>query len=175
MKIRFTSLFLVLALMCAPFAALAQNKKANDEVIKISAELVQVDVIVTDKDRKPVAGLKRDDFEIYDNGKPQAITTFAYEDNRSRRIEEDAEGSRTLPKAITAGELKRALVFVVDTLHIRPQYLYRTPRMLEDFIDQKMEAGDLVLILPTAGGSGLFQQFTSDRRLLHRAVNHLRP
>src|ERR1051325_9724253 len=114
MKIRLTSFSLVLVfvgLCLAPLAALSQNKKANDNVIKISVELAQVDVTVTDKNRKPVAGLKREDFELYDNGKPQNITTFAYEENRSRRIEEDAEGSRTLPKAITAGELKRAIVF----------------------------------------------------------------
>jgi VWFA-related protein len=45
--------------------------------------------------------------------------------------------------------------------------------MLHDFIDTRMEPGDLVLIYPTGGGSGLFQQFTADQRLLRRAVNRL--
>jgi VWFA-related protein len=169
-------LILFLTILCgANFQALSQNKPANEDVIKISAELVQVDVTVLDKNKKPVSGLKRDDFDLYDNGKRQNLTTFAYEESKSRRIEEDTEQARTLPKAITVGELKRAVVFIVDTLHMRPEYLYRTQKMLEDFIDTKMQAGDLVLILPTAGGSGLFQQFTADRRLLHRAVDRLRP
>jgi VWFA-related protein len=47
--------------------------------------------------------------------------------------------------------------------------------MIENFIDKQMEPGDLALILPTAGGSGLFQQFTSDQRLLRRAADRLRP
>jgi VWFA-related protein len=177
MKTRLQSAFILflLAAVCAATPGVpVQTRKANDDVIKITAELVQVDVTVTDKNRKPVAGLKRDDFEVYDNGKLQNLTTFAYEENRSRRIEEDAEAS-SLPKAITVQELRRAIVFIVDTLHIRPENLFRTRRMLEDFIDKKMEAGDLVLIIPTAGGSGIFQQFTADQRLLHRAVDRLRP
>jgi VWFA-related protein len=38
-----------------------------------------------------------------------------------------------------------------------------------------MQPGDLVLILPTGGGSGVLQQFTSDRRLLHRSIDRLHP
>src|SRR5262249_34916056 len=53
--------------------------------------------------------------------------------------------------------------------------VYRTRQMIENFIDKQMEPGDLALILPTAGGSGLFQQFTSDQRLLRRAAERLRP
>ncbi|MBI3649773.1 MAG: VWA domain-containing protein [Acidobacteria bacterium] len=171
----FSAIVLLVTICSANFQARSQDKKSGDDVIKISAELVQVDVTVTDKNHQPVRGLKRGDFELYDNGKLQNLTTFAFEENRSRRIEADPELSRSLPKAIAVGELKRAVAFVVDTLHMKPENLYRTQKMLEDFIDKKMEAGDLVLILPTAGGSGLFQQFTADARLLHRAVNRLRP
>src|SRR6185295_12895407 len=41
--------------------------------------------------------------------------------------------------------------------------------------DKKMEPGDLVLIVATGGGSGVFQQFTSDQRILRAAVDRLRP
>jgi VWFA-related protein len=52
--------------------------------------------------------------------------------------------------------------------------LYRTRKMLQDFVDNQMQPGDLVLILPTGGGSGLLQQFTSDRSLLRSAIDRLR-
>ena len=102
MKTRLNDFFILLLItLCgANFKALSQNKKANDDVIKITAELVQVDVTVTDKNNKPVSGLKRDDFELFDNGKLQNITTFAFEETRSRRIEEDTEQARSLPKAM---------------------------------------------------------------------------
>src|SRR5215467_14315121 len=152
-----------------------KNKDGSDNVVRISAQLVQIDVIVTDKAGKAVAGLKREDFELYDNNKTQDISHFAYETTRSRSVGQDLDETRTLPKAITAAQVKRVLAFVVDTLHMKPESVYRTRQMIENFIDKQMEPGDLALILPTAGGSGLFQQFTSDQRLLRRAADRLRP
>jgi VWFA-related protein len=152
-----------------------KSKDGSDNVVRISAQLVQIDVIVSDKAGKAIAGLKREDFELFDNNKVQDISHFAYETTRSRSVVHDLEETRTLPKAITAAEVKRVLAFVVDTLHMKPENLYRTRQMIENFIDKQMEPGDLALILPTAGGSGLFQQFTSDQRLLRRAADRLRP
>jgi len=151
----------------------AQEKQASDDLIKISAELVQVDVLVTDKNNKPVSGLKQEDFDLLDNDKHQKISFFSYEESRSGKFE-DNDQSRTLPRVITPGELKRVVAFVVDTLHIRQDNLYRTKKMLRDFIDTKMEPGDLVLIMASGGGSGLYSQFTADQRLLHSAVAQLR-
>ena len=167
---KYGSAMVILALLVS-----AHGQAANQDVIKITAELVQVDVAVVDKNNKPVAGLAREDFEVFDNGKRQHIRTFAYEESKARRLGADPEAARTLPKAITAGELKRAIAFVVDTMHMNTDLIRRTQRMLEEFIEKKMEPGDLVLIMPTAGGSGLLQQFTTDQRLLRRAVNRLRP
>ena len=41
-----------------------------------AAELVTVDVVVLDRDGKPVAGLNRDDFVVREDGRPQAVTAF---------------------------------------------------------------------------------------------------
>ncbi len=41
----------------------------DDDVVKISTTLIQIDVTVTDKDGKVVKDLKPEDFEIYENGK----------------------------------------------------------------------------------------------------------
>ena len=43
---------------------------------RTSAEAVANDVFVTDTDGNPVSGLTVDDFELFENGKPQDITTF---------------------------------------------------------------------------------------------------
>lgn len=44
--------------------------------IKVSTQTVPLYVTVTDKDRRLVPGLIRDDFEVYDNGKLQTLTNF---------------------------------------------------------------------------------------------------
>jgi VWFA-related protein len=178
MKNNKIAVFLIALLIAAPvLAAGAQDKGKQDKggEIRLSTELVQIDVLVTDKSKKPVSGLTREDFELYDNNKPQHITNFAYEETKARHIEDAAAENRRLPRAITAAELRRVFAFVVDTLHIKYENIGRTRKMLSDFVDNKMQPGDLVLILPTGGGSGVLQQFTSDQRLLHRAIDRLRP
>ena len=160
----------------SPVTTLTQDKKKADQgTIKLNAELVQIDVLVANKNGKPIGGLKQEDFELLDNNKPQHISTFAYEETKPRQVQDTAVENRRLPKAITAGELKRVFAFVVDTLHIKFENVSRTRKLLADFVDNKMQPGDLVLILPTAGGSGVLQQFTSDQRLLHRAIDRLHP
>lgn len=154
----------------------SQDKKNSDQApVKLRAELVQIDVLVTDRNHQPVSGLTRADFTLTDNDKPQAITSFAYEETRSRKIADVAAEARSLPRAITVGEVKRVLAFVIDTLHMKTETLSRARKLLDEFIDKQMEPGDLVLILSTSGGSGLVEQFTTDQRLLHRAVSRLHP
>src|SRR5215467_13676276 len=58
-----------------PLALLAQ---APDTVIRINVNLVQVDAIVTDSKDQPVTDLKKEDFVILQDGKPQTITNFSY-------------------------------------------------------------------------------------------------
>jgi VWFA-related protein len=47
-------------------------------------------------------------------------------------------------------------------------------RALKQFVDQQMQPGDLVAIIRTSGGIGALQQFTSDRRRLYAAIDHIK-
>jgi len=50
----------------------------QDEVVRISVTLVQVDVAVTDKKGHPITDLKPEEVEIYEDGRRQQITNFSY-------------------------------------------------------------------------------------------------
>ncbi|HEY4354789.1 MAG TPA: VWA domain-containing protein [Acidobacteriaceae bacterium] len=44
--------------------------------LTVNARLVVLDVVVTGKDGKPVSGLTRDDFQVFEDGKQQSIRSF---------------------------------------------------------------------------------------------------
>jgi VWFA-related protein len=155
-------------------AAAQSSQVVDQDVITLSAELVQIDVVVTDKNNSPVSGLRREDFQLFDNNKPQHLTAFSYENIRSSNLTSQP-GQPLRRRYISQSEVRRVIAFVVDTLHMSLSSVYYSQRMLTDFIDNHIMPGDLVLILSTGGGSGLLQQFTADERLLRRAVNRLRP
>src|SRR5688572_4752256 len=63
-------------------------------VFRSGVEAVQLDVVVTDQNDKPVSGLTVDDFEVFENRVPQVITTFAPVNmplERRERLPFDAE------------------------------------------------------------------------------------
>src|SRR6266550_6049220 len=46
---------------------------APEDIIRVTTQLVQTDVVVTDKNDKIINDLKLEDFELYDNGKKQDL------------------------------------------------------------------------------------------------------
>jgi hypothetical protein len=52
------------------------SPRSQDDVIRVSTELVQTDVTVVDKQGRFVDGLDRDKFELRINGKEQPIAFF---------------------------------------------------------------------------------------------------
>ena len=58
-----------------PPAPQSQPRSEDQDVVRITTNLVQVDVVVT-RDGKQVTDLKPEDFELFEDGHPQQITTF---------------------------------------------------------------------------------------------------
>lgn len=78
------SLFLILLLFApvwtaepqTPDAPASPAKTQPETVIRSSARLVQMSVVVEDKKGNPVSGLKQEDFTVLDEGHPQQIAFF---------------------------------------------------------------------------------------------------
>ncbi len=68
-----------LGLSAACALAMLQSAAAQQR-FKASVDLVQFSVVLTDKQGTPITGLKPEDFEIVEEGKPQAITYFTQGD-----------------------------------------------------------------------------------------------
>ena len=155
----------------------------DPSVIRMSVDLVQIDAVVTDRQDRHVTDLAIGDFEVLQDGRPQAISTFTYVAAGSRPPQELQSKSPGLSNPAPTGapapplardQVRRTMAIVVDDLSLSFQSIARVRSVLRRFIDEQMRPGDLVAILRTGAGMGALQQFTADRRLLHAAVEGIR-
>lgn len=181
-------LFLSIVLGSFTVTALGQQPAATppeDQVVKISTNLIQIDVTVTDKNGKIVEGLGIEDFEVFENGEKQNLSG-AYFLNRSiggATIAGRAgnTGQTPISNAGVAGQtplvpssVKRTIAIVVDDFNMSFGSVYYARRALRKFVEEQMQPGDLVAILRTAGSVGALQQFTSDKTVLLAAIEAIR-
>jgi len=147
----------------------------DEDVVKISTNLIQVDVTVTDSKGKIVTDLKAEDFEIYENGEKQKITNFSFVSSVMEKTEAVTKPAEKTSVPVPAVELKanqvrRTFALVVDDLALSFQSAYYVRRALKKFVDEQMQDGDLVAIIRTGAGIGALQQFTTDKRQLYAAI-----
>src|SRR6185503_14005348 len=154
---------------------------APDEIIRITTSLVQTDVVIVDKDDRVIPDIKIDEIKVADNGKRQDVKFLEFvTPDAAPRIEGNlkiagnaVEGDAA--RNLTAGDLRRVFAFVVDDLTIPFEDIPNVRKLLTDFVDNQMREGDLVAIVRVVGGSGLLQQFTSDKRILRTAIERITP
>ncbi len=153
----------------------------DQDVVRITTNLVQVDVGVT-RGNKPVTNLKAEDFEIFEDGRPQTITNFSYISNvRSTppaKVAVESNNNEKTPSPMPPGafgsrEVRRTVALVVDDLGMSFESISQLRLQLRKFLEG-LSPNDLVAIIRTGGDVGALQQFTTDRRLLQSAVDHVR-
>jgi VWFA-related protein len=174
------SIILLLSLIASGFGQnpAPTQQSQDDDVVRITTNLIQVDATVTDKNGNAVTDLTADDFEILENGKAQKITNFSFvplaasqPDAPVAAADPNAPGP---PKALAPQQVRRTIAMVVDDLGLSFQSNYYARKALRKFVDEQMQPGDLVAIIRTKGGMGALQQFTSDKRQLHAAIDRMK-
>ena len=97
----------------------APVKPDDDETIKISTALVQIDATVMDKAGNIVTDLKPEDFEIYANGKKQEITNFSL--INGQKTVNWVSAAKNAPAAplqpiVSPEQVRRTIAVVIDDL-----------------------------------------------------------
>jgi VWFA-related protein len=178
----FLSLF---ACLCLLPHARAQDQRpapneAEEDVVRIRAELVQTDVMVFDRSGKFVDGLKPEQFELLVDGKPQEISFF--ERVKAGTVDEDAQlaaargGGRT-PAGKSGAALPldrgRTIFFFVDDLHLSAGSAARIRKTLSEFIEEELGQNDEAAVTSASGQIGFLSQMTDEKAVLRAAVNRL--
>jgi VWFA-related protein len=162
----------------------AQKPSPSDEdVVRITTNLVQIDAVVTDKSGKPVTDLRPEEIRIFEDRRPQSVTNFSYivadpSPNRSSTPRPAVASDKVAPLGpavpLRPDQVHRTMALVVDDLGLSFQSTYYVRRALKKFVDEQMQPGDLVAIIRTSSGIGALQQFTSDRRQLYAAIDRVK-
>ena len=135
----------------------ARRHAPQTPTFTVNVDYVEVDAVVTDRDGQFVRDLKKEDFQIFEDGKPQTISTFSIVDIPVERSQRPLFAAAPIEPDVKSNERPfdgRIYVMVIDDLHT---YFGRTPRVraaARQFIEQHLGANDLMAVVHTAGADG---------------------
>jgi VWFA-related protein len=168
------------ALVCAGIAGrgspAAPQTSAQQPQVTFSAEVnfVEVHAIVTDRTGAFLRGLTADDFEIFEDGRPQTLSTFALVDlpvGRPSTLNAIANDVEADVRATTRTFDGRIFIFLLDDLHTDVTRSLLVREMTKQFIQQYLGDNDLAAVVYTSGRQEAGQELTSSRRLLLAALD----
>jgi VWFA-related protein len=142
--------------------------------VRVSTHLVLVDVVVTDKQGKPITGLHPEDFVVEENGKAQKISTFATPG-------ENMAAGQPLPPGIYSnrpqyrspgGPVTAMLLDALNTPYSDQGY---ARRQMLSFVQQQYKPGQRMGVFSLTGSLNVLQDFTSDPDILYAALQRYKP
>jgi VWFA-related protein len=146
-------------------------------VFRTGTNQVRVDVTVTDRKGEPVRDLGKDDFEVREDGVPQAIDTIKLIEANGAAPDDDMSlpiRSRQHAYAEAARDDIRVFVIFWDEYHIGEMApAIRARAALTDFVQAAFGPTDLVALMDQLTPSDTIE-FTRDRRDLAEKVHKLR-
>jgi VWFA-related protein len=147
---------LLLALPASPQTKLVES---------IEVRVANIDVVVRDKAGKPITGLTKDDFELYENGVRQTITNL-YEVRRDTAAEQTAD---TSSPAVPIEVRQRRLLLFVDSASLLPSRKKQVLAAATKFID-RLQPEDQAMLVTWQLGLHVVTPFTSDKQVLQRGI-----
>ena len=144
--------FALMWVFVASTRAKEQSPEQRDQTITVDVDLVDVHFTVSDKKGTLFTGLKKEDFRVYEDGRPQPITNFSAETD--------------LP--LTIGLL-------VDTSgSIRDKLRFEQEAAIEFFYSTIRRRKDQGMLIAFDSGVDLLQDFTDNPETLAEAVRKIR-
>src|SRR5512132_1579064 len=169
------------------------------QVFRSGLSLVSVDVIVRDKSGAVVRGLTAADFEVREDGKPQDISSFTFEEVTSKpaavesadllagveaKVKEDARRAPAATAAaapakpaepsgpMTSDMLagRRLITLVFDVSSMQPEDVQRAVDSARKYVDEKMTPADLIAVTTVGSALAVLTDFTADRAKVANAL-----
>jgi VWFA-related protein len=164
------------AVQTSPEKEMATRDVQPSYNFRVQRNMVVVRVIVRDAKGQAVGGLRKEDFRITDNKKPQVVSSFSVETSQSATSA--AQPAATAPAGKAGQEAAAAaaapthyLAFYFDDLYSAQDSLYHAGQAAEKFI-AGLPATERVALFTSSGFQTL--DFTDDRQKIHETLMKLR-
>ena len=155
MRRAFIAAVVVLGLAASAPFAVAQQQPAGEMptlIENVEVRVINVDVVVTDKKGNVIKGLKKDDFEIYENSVRKPISNFfeVVGDKAVSAVYEAAPATPGKPaepvRRDETESTRRRIIFFIDNLSLAPFNRNRVFNQMKDFVKTVMRPGDEAMI-----------------------------
>jgi VWFA-related protein len=156
------------------------GEDAREKTYKVKTELVEIRAVVTDRKGRIIEDLKREDFELLENDKPQEISFFSVsrvDGKESPPLTVNSAKAKTdepesVPQQVSALPARTAVVYV-DNANLSFSSLSWAKQSLRQFVNERMTLQDMVALVTSSGNLGIAQQFTRDRQMLRYAIEQI--
>src|SRR5689334_22170375 len=149
----YLSLLLLIAFSLAAVPLHAQDQsptKGDDQdVVKVTSNLVSLDVIVKDKKGRPVTDLKAEDFTVTENGVPQKIEFFDSTLTTTTEVSQstNAVGStESKPRTIPSSFPRNIVALVLDGQSTELANLKHVREGIVKYIRERISENDSVAL-----------------------------
>jgi VWFA-related protein len=159
-------------------AAMTAPPSAPDTVLKVSVKLVPVSVVLRDAKGNAVGNLRKEDFQLFDNNKPQPISSFTVEKSASSSQPSKADMSATDGSTLAfvqsgpSAAALRDVAYVFDDVHTSFEDLASARDAAARHL-AALDPDDRAAVFMTSGASAV--DFTADREKLLAVLKTLRP
>ena len=140
--------------------------------LQVTSNLVVVRVVVRDAQGKPVKGLRKEDFKLFDSGKEQSIAQFEVEaavEPPSPPV--TAHGPEQARAVLSPALPGRFLALYFDDQYASDNDLVQVRKAADDYLAASLQPADRVAIFSS---EAMLSDFTSDPKQIHEALSRLR-
>lgn len=133
--------------------------------------LHNLEVVVTDASGKPVRGLTKDDFLVFENGAQQSVTNFSVYDSSTSAVTAAGAGNNSSSEELlTVPEAPppRRVVFFIDDMAMQNAARKTLAKQAVSLLDQLQPADLVAVVRPT--GERIAQNYTTDRPAVRTAL-----
>ena len=175
MKRTLVALTLAAAALQSPFVK-AQDPQQSTPAVTFQVEVnyVDVDVVVTDEKGNFINGLTKDDFQVFEDGKPQKVDMFSFVEIPLERQSRYVFADRPIAPDTQSNRQPfagRLYVIILDDFNVAAMRTSQVKKSAKEFVDRYMGANDVAAVIHTSGRTNASQEFTGNKQLLHAAID----